>query len=270
MIETENLPAVVRDAQSPTEGLNLDREIWLDLIARDVDEQPCKIDKFTRLIPEGECKAVASELERSLYSASSEQAVDFATLLVGSYTKKALNNSDIFAGAIASLFQDAPPDIGEAAVDHITKHLKWHPERADVYAVLTKMKAEREFALNQAKAQLAEHERRRNEEKQERETEEERQEGMNEAYAGLFRDAGMEVPEGDLSIKMFQQKLEDIEAEMKQGYVDAGLTAPTFGELTPAGLKAAIEDAATLEARKAETIKKFKQSGTGEQHEATA
>ena len=81
----------------------------------------------------------------------------------------------------------------------------WLPTRADCYEVMLEMYNERKFALRKSQEQMAEHERRNGEEGQAQESPEEKRGEMQKLYAGMYKAAGLPVPDGILSMKRFQE-----------------------------------------------------------------
>jgi hypothetical protein len=120
-----------------------------------------RVDEFTALIEEANCRAVVDEVKAALVPAGRNTAIRLARTLVGSYPAREVNDADIYVRAITSVFEAVPPDIGQAAVDYITRHLRFLPTRADVHQVCEGMMGERRFAKRVAEAHIVEHIRRR-------------------------------------------------------------------------------------------------------------
>lgn len=119
-----------------------------------------KVDGYTKLLPEPTCRGLVAQLEADLRPSGPEVGEKQARILVGSYPAREVNDAKVYVRAITSVLADAPADIGVQAVDHVTKHLRWLPTRADVFEVVDRLMNERRRMLSAAKAQLAEHARR--------------------------------------------------------------------------------------------------------------
>lgn len=118
------------------------------------------IDRYTRLIPETECRAIIAELEAALTPAHYDQARTLARTVIGRYPKRELIDPDIFVVEMTRVFAEAPADLGQQAADALRFH-RFLPNVGDVKAVLDPLVDERRAALNQARRHLAEHQRRK-------------------------------------------------------------------------------------------------------------
>lgn len=124
-----------------------------------------KVDGYSKLLPEPTLRGLVAQLEAELRPSGNEVGEKQARVLIGSYPAREVNDPKVFVRAITSVLADAPVDLGVQAVDHLTKHLRWLPTRADVFAVVDRLVTDRRRMLSAAKAQLAEHARRATAEK---------------------------------------------------------------------------------------------------------
>lgn len=121
---------------------------------------PGRVDEYTKLVPENECRAVIAELDAALAPATYDQAKALARTVMGRYAKRDLYDIDIFLFELTRAFGEAPADLGREASDRLRAKV-FLANVGDVKAVLDPLVAEREGARFQAKRHLAEHERRR-------------------------------------------------------------------------------------------------------------
>lgn len=162
---TDHVPALV---SAPTGGMPTVERHRHALMAL-IDTESSKLDEYARLLPVADLQAIIAELETKDVRPVKDEALEMAKRLTGSYTtkglKKQVNDPETYKAAIASVFGRFPRDIGWRAVDEITLSSRYLPERADVYAVLSRMASERYRLRRTAEAQIQEHERRREEAK---------------------------------------------------------------------------------------------------------
>jgi hypothetical protein len=119
-----------------------------------------RVDEWTKLIPVDSCRQIISELDELLISAGTETATRQAEILIGSYPAREMADPTIFIRAIASIFSETPKDIGQVAVDQLTRACKWLPTRSEVAQVCGDMVNARRAALRIAHDQLEEHRKR--------------------------------------------------------------------------------------------------------------
>lgn len=119
------------------------------------------VDGYTKLVPEAECRQIVADLSAGLRPAGPEAGLKQTRVLVGAYPERKVGDDDVYARAIASVLAEVPADIGMQTVDHVTRHLRFFPTRADVADVAGQLVKERRRLLSKAKAHLAEHERRK-------------------------------------------------------------------------------------------------------------
>tara|TARA_R110000803_G_scaffold72533_1_gene136216 strand:- start:56 stop:631 length:576 start_codon:yes stop_codon:yes gene_type:complete len=119
-----------------------------------------KVDEWTRLIPINDCRQIISELDGLLIAAGTETATRQAEILIGSYPAREMADPTIFIRGIASIFSETPKDIGQVAVDQLTRACKWLPTRSEVAMVCGDMVNARRAALRIAYDQLEEHRKR--------------------------------------------------------------------------------------------------------------
>lgn len=169
----KNTPAVVEAIRRPSleaferhrGDLNLgfeydDHEDKGDLVTR--RWPPGKVDKYTKLVPEESCRTMIAELDEALAPAIYDQAKALARTVMGRHTKRELYDPDIFVFELTRVFGEAPADLGREAADQL-RTMRFLPNVGDVKGVLDGLVRDRELARNQARAHLAEHERRRSE-----------------------------------------------------------------------------------------------------------
>lgn len=131
------------------------------LVARFKIDLALDVDGYAKLVPEAECRQLVAELEAGLRPSGPETALKQIRVLVGAYPERKVGDDDVYARAIASVLAEVPADIGVQTVDHVTRHLRFFPTRADVADVAGQLVRERRRLLSKAKAHLAEHERRK-------------------------------------------------------------------------------------------------------------
>ena len=119
-----------------------------------------KVDEWTKLIPVSDCRQIISELDGLLIPAGTKTATKQAEILIGSYPAREMADPTIFIRAIASIFSETPKDIGQVAVDQLTRACKWLPTRSEVSQVCGDMVNARRAALRIAHDQLEEHRKR--------------------------------------------------------------------------------------------------------------
>lgn len=129
--------------------------------------RPCRgwyplpdVTRYTRLIRETDCHAIVAELEAALVPAHFDQARALAETIIGRYTSRELVNPAVFAREVALVFGQAPADLGQRAADEL-RAARFMPNPGDLLAVLQPLIDERRRALRQARAHLAEHQRRK-------------------------------------------------------------------------------------------------------------
>lgn len=148
--ETPNLPCL----------LPRDWSHWRYELTHDLGRPLCHAD---RVIPTAICLAVLHQTPKLLEPMGNAEAPKCAKILVGSYPKREANDPAIYARAITSVFAEVPLDVGKAAVDHITRHCKFLPTRAEVHEACQRLVDERHMAARVARMHIAEEERRREE-----------------------------------------------------------------------------------------------------------
>jgi hypothetical protein len=124
---------------------------------------------------------IIEEVDRASAPASASQAARFATMLLGAYQARQLNDAAIFAETLRLAFRDFPPDIGLKAVEKLVITVKWQPAISEVIEVLEGLMRHRQHARNVALAHLREHERR----ERERAEEERRRAELEELHPHL-------------------------------------------------------------------------------------
>lgn len=152
---TTSLPAI----QQPTEKMPTVHRHRRTLDPGEQADE--RVDRYTRLIPETDLPLIMTELAGRSIVPVAEEAVEMSKLLLGSYTGQKVLDPDIYVRAITSVFASFPRDLGMRAIDELTKHLRWLPERADVFTVLSRMQSQRERMRRIAEKHQQEHERRR-------------------------------------------------------------------------------------------------------------
>ncbi len=118
------------------------------------------VSEYTKLIPVGACHALIGELDAALAPAVYGQAKALARLVMGRYTKRELNDPEIYVFELTRVFGEAPADLGREACDRLRIRV-FMPNAAEVKIVLDGLVSERANARAQAKRHLAEHARRR-------------------------------------------------------------------------------------------------------------
>lgn len=118
-----------------------------------------RVDRYTRLINEADCRAIIAELEAALQPADYDQARALARQVIGRYSRRELIDPDVYVVEITRAFAEAPADIGQKAADRL-RSLRFLPNVGDVTAALSPLVAERRRALDQVRRHLAEHQRR--------------------------------------------------------------------------------------------------------------
>lgn len=133
-----------------------------DARGRNVEKIDLTIDvtAYTRLIPEADCRAAIAEVDGALSPAGRDSGVKLARVLIGSYPAREVTDPEIYVRAIASIFEAAPADIGRAAIDELTRRLRFLPTRADIAEVVDRMVSARRYAKLVAEAHLRERARR--------------------------------------------------------------------------------------------------------------
>ena len=119
-----------------------------------------QVDEWTKLIPVSDCRQIISELDGLLIPAGTKTATRQAEILIGSYPAREMADPTIFIKGIASIFSETPKDIGQVAVDQLTRACKWLPTRSEVAMVCGDMVNARRAALRIAYDQLEEHRKR--------------------------------------------------------------------------------------------------------------
>ena len=158
-VVTAGLPDVVRDTMPTVRQFQ--KALTLSF---DVDGMAVKVDAWTKLVPRPQLALIVQELETALVPCQDPKAaVKMAKMLVDSYARQNIGNPDVYVRAISSVFAEYPVDLGWKAVDHITRTLRWLPERADVVAVLNELRGKRRTMLRLANDHIREHERREKE-----------------------------------------------------------------------------------------------------------
>src|SRR5688572_19777235 len=79
------------------------------------------------LIPIEDCRLAIDEVDRASAPASGSQAARFATMLMGAYQARELNNAAIFAETLQLPFRQFPADLGLQAVETLIRTSKWSP-----------------------------------------------------------------------------------------------------------------------------------------------
>jgi len=106
-----------------------------------------RVTGYTTLIPAEDRRHIRDEIQAASGMPTEAQAVTMAQKLVNSYPGKEVTDPKTYCAAIASVFQTVPMDICAAAVDQITRNLKWFPTRADVHEACQRMVQQRSHAL---------------------------------------------------------------------------------------------------------------------------
>lgn len=140
-----------------------------------------RVTGYTTLIPPGDRRHIREEIEQASAPPTAAQAIELASKLVNSYPGKEVTDPKTYCTAIASVFQTVPRDICAAAVDQITRNLKWFPTRADVHEACQRMMHQRAHALRVVDAH--EREARRRQEKYAAEAEAKREKTPEEKQA---------------------------------------------------------------------------------------
>jgi hypothetical protein len=151
-IVVDNIPSMIRHDAMPTAYLH-----------RHALSDTASVNEYTRLVPRDACLAVIPEIERCLVPLDREVATAKARILLGCYPPSQtdrLENQNVYIRGIIAVFQEVPRDIADQAIDYISSEVKWLPTRAEVTQVCRRMLNERKRMLNNAKAHLAEHDRR--------------------------------------------------------------------------------------------------------------
>ncbi|GEM_PF-4537910 len=150
------LPAVIRDNL----GLAINRMPTVTQYAPAL--QSCeRVDGYTRLIPADACEAIVAEVRAILMTrARDRDATALAANLIGAYPGRDLADPGTYTRAIASVFSEFPVELGEAAVDTITRYLRFTPTRADVFGALSSLRGKLLWASTNVGRHLAEHTRR--------------------------------------------------------------------------------------------------------------
>lgn len=102
----------------------------------------------------------ASERIARLPLSSEEEAIRLSEVLVGAYPKREVNDPTIYARAIKSVFLEFSTEIAKEAINRITLSLKFLPTRADLFEVLTNVKAQSQICGSVGRVHLTEHARR--------------------------------------------------------------------------------------------------------------
>jgi hypothetical protein len=156
---TSNLPAPISPGYMPTCAL-FERELT----------RQYTINRGDKLIPVPQCQLVISEIEHSLSVLPNRQeeqdmlrVAKQTRKLIGSYPAREVQDAEVYADAISSVFWKYPPDIGWLAIDIITSRLRFLPTRADLFQVMEELVSKRRGIAARAKLILVEHERRKTE-----------------------------------------------------------------------------------------------------------
>lgn len=119
-----------------------------------------EIKPHTKLIPEPECRGIIDELEVALAPASYDSAKALAEIIVGRGIGTDFNIVKVFVSETRNLFSKYPAYIGFQAVELLESFKYGVPHVGDISAVLKPLVEKLRRALHQARAHLAEHERR--------------------------------------------------------------------------------------------------------------
>lgn len=121
---------------------------------------PGNVDKYTTLVPEGDCRALITELDAALVPAPYEHAKALTRIIMGRYAKRDLYDPEVFLFEITRVFGEAPADLGREATDRLRTNV-FLPNVAEVKIMVDRLVQGRVSARRQAERHLAEHERRR-------------------------------------------------------------------------------------------------------------
>ncbi len=105
-------------------------------------------------------QSMRREVELLLHPVGDDGAVTLAKMLFGSYPRAKVDDPKIYLRSIVSVLADAPKDIAVKAVDEITKHRKFIPNRAEVFEVVDAMVSRRKGQKAMIMAMMREQERR--------------------------------------------------------------------------------------------------------------
>lgn len=130
----------------------------------------------TPLPPIRALHAMRREVELLLTPMGDNGTVTLAKMLLGSYVRAKVDDPEIYLRSIVSVLADTPKDIAVKAVDEITKHRKYLPNRAEVFEVVDRMLKHRRGQKSLIMAMVREQERRAVVEAQEAEIEAGREE----------------------------------------------------------------------------------------------
>jgi hypothetical protein len=149
---TSNLPAPISPGYMPTCAL-FERELT----------RQYTINRGDKLIPVPQCQLVISEIEHSLSVLPNRQeeqdmlrVAKQTRKLIGSYPAREVQDAEVYADAISSVFWKYPPDIGWLAIDIITSRLRFLPTRADLFQVMEELVSKRRGIAARAKLILVE------------------------------------------------------------------------------------------------------------------
>ncbi len=168
--DRENAPAIVEAIATPSMAVCGRHEFelgaweasWTD--AGGVEHREMRPPQAPRmhnkLIPVSECTAIIAEVDAALRLATYHEARALARTVVGRYSERDLFDSGIFVFELTRVFGEAPADLGREAADQL-RTARFLPNTADVKIILDGLVRERSWKRGQAKAHLAEHERRR-------------------------------------------------------------------------------------------------------------
>ncbi len=168
--DREKAPAIVAAIATPAMAVCGRHEFELDAWevswtdAGDVEQRemrpPRAPRKHDKLIPVSECRAIIAEVDAALRLAPYHEARALARTVMGRYSKRDLFDPGIFVFELTRVFGEAPADLGREAADQL-RTARFLPNTADVKILLDGLVRERSWKRGQAKAHLAEHERRR-------------------------------------------------------------------------------------------------------------
>lgn len=157
MSDDGNLPALVNLPSVIDEEMKNARQFKHVLASTE------KVNEYTRLVPSDMCRAIIPEIERRIIPMDNDTATKKAYILLGCYPPAQTNklaNETVYVRGIIAAFEEVPKDIADLAIQHISGEMQWLPTRAEVRRVCQQMLNERKRMLWNAKAHLAEHDRR--------------------------------------------------------------------------------------------------------------